>query len=88
MGFINALSPYLSFPDLLCCFPLQSIQNLNFDPPTTCQTVDSKPRAIGCSFLSVWVYTAEASKFMSVSVLLIKNNYLMGLWCLDLIFCV
>lgn len=33
---------------LFCCFPLQCIQNLNFDPPTTCQTTDSKPGAVHC----------------------------------------
>ena len=34
------VSLYLFFPDSVSSGPLHCIQNLNFDPPTTCQTAD------------------------------------------------
>ncbi len=55
MGFINALSLYLFFPDSLSSVALQCIQNLNFDPPTACQTADLKPGAIRCMLMCVCV---------------------------------
>lgn len=77
---------------LFSCFPLQCIQNLNFDPPTTCQTADLKPGAIHCLRVCVaWCVQsgAKASEFMSITVCVwSENNYLMGLGCLDLTHCV